>query len=171
MTHATRLRQRALAALGAACLALMAGPLAAHDFKLGPLLIDHPYATPSPTGAANGAAYLLGIRNTGDQPDRLVGASTPVARVVEIHRSAVDANQVMRMRAIDGIDVPPKAELQLRHDGEFHLMLIDLKRPLSEGDRFRMTLRFQNAGERDVTVWVQKPRGPASPHAATEHKH
>ncbi len=94
MIHATRLRQRALAALGAVCLALMAGPLAARDFKWSPLLI-----------------------------------------------------------------------------GDIHLMLIDLKRPLSEGDRFRLTLRFQSAGERDVTVWVQKPRGPASPHAATEHKH
>lgn len=131
-------------------------------------------ATPTQTGAVNGAAHLRSIRNTGDAPDRLIGASTPVARTVEIHRSFVDATQVMRMRAvdgIDGIDLPPKVELQLRHGGEVHLMLIDLNRPLTEGDRFLLTLRFQKAGEREVTVWVQKPRGSASPHAAAEHKH
>lgn len=171
MTRTAGLRHRAFALLVAACLAVLAGPLAAHDYRLGPLRIDHPYATPTPAGAVNGAAYLRSIRNNGDAPDRLVGASTPVARAVEIHRSVVDASQVMRMRAIDGIDLPPKVELQLRHGGEFHLMLIDLQRPLTEGDRFPLTLRFQKAGEREVTVWVQKPRGAVSPAGAAEHKH
>jgi copper(I)-binding protein len=161
-------RRRNLGGLAALWLAAAFGPVAAHDFKLGPLRIDHPYATPTPTGAANGAAYLRGIRNTGDQPDRLVGASTPVARVVEFHRSVMDAQNVMRMRAIDGIDLPSKAELQLRHGGEDHLMLIALKQPLKDGDRFPMTLRFEKAGEREVMVWVQTPRDAASTH---QHKH
>lgn len=141
---------------------------AAHDFKLGPLRIDHPYATPTPAGARTGAAYLRTLRNTGDQPDRLIGATTPAARTVEIHRSVVDAGNVMRMRVIDGIELPPKAELMLRHGGEYHLMLIDLKAPLKNGDRFAMTLRFQNAGEREVMVWVQQPRDAAG---GTDHKH
>ena len=55
----------------------MAVPTLAHDFKLGALRIDHPYATPTPPGATTGAAYVRGIRNTGEQPDRLVGARTP----------------------------------------------------------------------------------------------
>jgi copper(I)-binding protein len=157
-----------LAAVGLVAFALLGKPASAHDFRLGPLRIDHPYATPTPPGAANGAAYLRGIRNTGEQPDRLVGASTPVARSVEIHRSVIDAQNVMRMRAIDGIPLPPKAELQLRHGGEHHLMLIDLKQPLKDGDRFPMTLRFEKAGEREVMVWVQTPRGAAGAH---QHKH
>jgi copper(I)-binding protein len=157
-----------MAAALATALALALAPAHAHDFKLGPLRIDHPYATPTPAGAANGAAYLRGIRNTGDQPDRLVGASTPAARTVEIHRSVVDAQNVMRMRAIEGIDLPPKAELRLRHGGEHHLMLIGLKQPLKDGDRFPMTLRFEKAGEREVMVWVQTPRGAAGAHP---HRH
>lgn len=140
----------------------------AHDFKLGPLRIDHPYATPTPPGAANGAAYLRDIQNTGDQPDRLIGATTPVARTVEIHRSVIDAQNVMRMRAIDGLDLPAKTEVQMRHGGERHLMLIGLKEPLKDGDRFPMTFRFEKAGEREVMVWVQTPRGGASAH---QHKH
>jgi hypothetical protein len=153
---------------GLVALAAFSGPASAHDFKLGPLRIDHPYATPTPAGAANGAAYLRGIRNTGDQPDRLLGASTPAARTVEIHRSVVDAQNVMRMRAVDGLVLPPKAEVQLRHRGEHHLMLIDLKQPLKDGDRFPMTLRFEKAGECEVMVWVQTPRSGASTH---QHKH
>jgi copper(I)-binding protein len=149
-------------------LVVLCGPVAAHDFKLGPLRIDHPYATPTPAGAANGAAYLRGIRNTGDQTDRLVGASTPVARTVEIHRSVIDAQNVMRMRAIQGIELPPRLEVQLRHGGEHHLMLIGLKQPLKDGDRFPMTLHFERAGEREVMVWVQTPRGATGAH---QHKH
>jgi len=158
-------RSRALAAL--ACAAAL-GLAHAHDFKLGPLRIDHPYATPTAAGAANGAAYLRGIRNTGDQADRLIGATTPAARTVEIHRSAIDAQNVMRMRAVDGVDLPAKAEVQLRHGGEHHLMLIGLKQALKDGDRFPMTLRFEKAGEREVMVWVQTPRGAAGAH---QHKH
>jgi copper(I)-binding protein len=157
-------------AIAAALIALgsLAHPAIAHDFKLGPLRIDHPYATPTPPGASTGAAYLRGIRNTGEQGDRLIGASTPAARAVEIHRSVVDAQHVMRMRAIDGIDLPPKGEVRLRHGGEHHLMLIGLQQPLNNGDRFPMTLRFEKAGEREVTVWVQRPRDAAGAH---EHKH
>ena len=148
--------------------AALAGPALAHDFRLGPLRIDHPYATPTPPGASTGAAYLRGIRNTGEQADRLIGASTPAARAVEIHRSVIDAQNVMRMRAIDGIDLPPKGEVQLRHGGEHHLMLIGLQQPLNNGDRFPMTLRFEKAGEREVTVLVQQPRDAAGAH---QHKH
>lgn len=155
--------------VAAAAAGLMPAQMAAaHDFKLGTLRIDHPYATPTPAGAVNGAAYLRTLRNTGEQRDRLLGASTPAARAVEIHRSTVDAQGVMRMRAVDGIDLPPQAELRLRHGGEYHLMLIDLKAPLKNGDRFPLTLRFEKAGEREVMVWVQQPRDAAS---APEHRH
>jgi copper(I)-binding protein len=165
------LRQRILSGLVSSLLTALAslgGPATAHDFRLGPLRIDHPYATPTPAGAANGAAYLRGIRNTGDQADRLVSASTPVARTVEIHRSVIDAHNVMRMRAVDGIELPAKSEVRLRHGGEHHLMLIGLKQPLQDGDRFPMTLRFDKAGEREVMVWVQTPRNAAHAHP---HKH
>jgi copper(I)-binding protein len=164
-------RRRANALLAGVVCALglaAAVPVQAHDFRLGALRLDHPSATPTPAGATTGAAYLRGIRNTGDQPDRLVGAHTPVARAVEIHRHEVDERQVMRMREVDGLDVPARGELRLRHDGAHHLMLIDLKAPLKVGDRFPLTLRFEKAGEREVTVWVQQPRDAAAAHV---HRH
>ena len=47
-------------------------------------------------------------------------------------------------------------------------LLINLKVPLKEGDRFPVWLRFENSGEREVTVWVQRPKGASSDH---HHKH
>ncbi len=163
----TRLNLAALVAL-LAWLLSVSPPAQAHDYALGPLRIDHPYATPTPPGARTGAAYVRTIRNRSAQADRLVGASTPVAQSVEIHHSEIDANQVMRMRAVDGIAVPAGGELRLRHGGSHHLMLIGLKAPLKDGERFPLRLRFQHAGEREVTAWVQQPRrGPSTP----EHRH
>lgn len=150
-----------------AALLLAPAPAWAHDFKAGALVIDHPYATPTPAGARTGAVYFRTLKNTGREADRLLGARTPAAASVEIHRSTMDGD-VMRMRQIDALELPPGTELKVRHGGELHLMLIDLKAPLKEGDRFAIWLRFERAGEREVVVWVQQPRdGGAGP----AHKH
>ena len=82
----------------------------------------------------------------------------------------LDSTGVMRMRALDALDLPPGAEAKTRHGGEIHLMLHELKAPLAVGDRFPLTLRFERGGEREVKVWVQQPRdvGAADPH---QHHH
>ena len=152
--------------LGPAALALamaLALPLAhAHDVRAGDLRIDHPYATPTRPGLGTGAVYFRGIRNTGQEGDRLLSASTPAAARVEIHRMQMDG-EVMRMRAVPALVLPPGATVALRHgtaDGH-HLMLLDLKAPLKDGDRFPVRLNFERAGEHEVMVWVQTPREQA----------
>lgn len=160
--------RRHLVAAVAALLTGAALPAAAHDAKLGALRIDHPYALPSAPGASTGMAYLRSLGNTGDQPDRLVGASTPAARTVEIHHSMRDARNQLHLHAVDAVELPPRSTMQLRHGGEYHLVLVDLKAPLKTGDRFPLTLRFEKAGAREVTVWVQQPRDLAGPQA---HRH
>lgn len=147
-------RRRAVAAL------LLAPTLIwAHGERIGDIVIDHPYALPTPESARTGAVYFRTLTNTGRTDDRLLGARTPAAGSVEIQRSTLDGS-VMRLRAVDGLGLPAGAELKPRHGGDTHLMLIDLKRPLRNGDRFALVLRFERAGEREVTVWVQQPRAP-----------
>mgnify|MGYP001239168541 CR=1 FL=1 len=148
-------------------LALVIVPAAvmAHDFRVGDLRIDHPYATPSLPGSGTGAVYFRSIRNRGREPDRLLSASTPAAARVEIHRMRMDGD-VMRMRAVADLPLPARSDVRLRHgmtDGH-HLMLLDLKAPLKDGDRFPITLRFERAGEHTVQVWVQTPRRAGSSH-------
>jgi copper(I)-binding protein len=138
----------------------------AHDFKLGSIQIDHPYALPTPDAARTAALYFRALRNLGEQPDRLVAASTPLAQSVEFHSSRLDTHNVMRMRQIEAIELAPRGELHVRHGGTLHLMLIGLKAPLKDGERFPLRLRFEKAGQREVTVWVQQPRD-----AGGEHRH
>jgi copper(I)-binding protein len=156
----TRVRRIALLLIGACACALSAQ---AHDFSAGDLVIDHPYAPPTPTGSRTGAVYFRSITNSGHKMDRLMGGRSPVAASVEIHRSKMDGN-VMQMRAIPALDLPAGATLRLRHGGDLHVMLLDLKAPLKEGDRFPITLLFEHAGEQKVMVWVQQPKAAAAAH-------
>jgi periplasmic copper chaperone A len=145
--------------------AVLAWPSArAHGSRLGAIEIDHPYALPTAAGQTQGAAYLRRVRNHGDRADRLIAARTPFATAVELHRSQIDAQGVMRMRAEPALPLPAGADLRLRHGGEWHLMLSGLKAPLQEGQRFPLTLHFEHAGTVEVSVWVQRPRGMASAH-------
>lgn len=159
----SRRRLCAAAALAVATGVFSPGTLA-HGTRAGDLAIDHPYATPTPDGARTGAVYFRTLINRGQAADRLVGARTERAELVEFHRSVMEGN-VMRMRAVDGVDIPAGAELKLRHGGDIHLMLLGLKSPLRDGQRFSLWLRFERAGEHEVTVWVQTPKDmPAHRH-------
>jgi copper(I)-binding protein len=103
--------------------------------------------------AKNGAAYLA-VSNAGSEADRLLGARSGVAARVELHTHAND-NGVMRMRPLDGgIEVPAGGTAALAPGGD-HIMLMDLKAPLAEGDSFPLTLVFERAGEITVDVKVK----------------
>jgi copper(I)-binding protein len=143
---------------GLAATLLLSAAAFAHGSSIGDLKIGHPYATPSLAGTTRGVAYLASLENSGTQPDRLLRASTPAAARVELHDMTVDANGVMRMREIDAIAIPPNKAVRMRPGHGMHLMLIDLKQPLKEGDSFPMTLEFERAGKVEVSVVVQVPK-------------
>jgi hypothetical protein len=167
------MKRRTFSLVSLSLVSALAFPVAAHDFKAGDLRIDHPYATPSRPGMSTGSVYFRGIRNTGSAPDRLLSASTPVAESVEIHRMQMVSGaqgDVMQMRAVPALEIAPGATVVMKHgtpDGH-HLMLVGLKAPLKDGDRFPVTLTFEKAGTREVKVWVQTPRKLS---ADTLHKH
>ena len=158
-----QLLQRAVIPLLLPSIALVTPQFAqAHGVKLGELKLRHPHAYPTLPGMKTGAVYLVAIRNEGERADRLLAASTTVADRVELHQMQMDGD-VMRMRALPGIEIPARSTVSLRQgssDG-YHLMLFGLRRPLAAGDRFPLTLRFERAGEIQVEVWVEAPRTPA----------
>ena len=104
-------------------------------------------------GGANSAAYMT-IRNPGNQPDRLVKATSDVAKVVELH-TVEEQNGVMSMHPVEGIDVPANGEATLKPGG-FHVMLIALTRDLKVGDTVTVTLTFANAGDMTVQAKVRE---------------
>lgn len=146
--------------LGAAAL-LAALPAAAQEFRAGGLVIDRPWSRAA--GANATGAGFLSIRNTSATPDRLLSASSPVARRVELHTMSMDG-AVMRMRPVEDIPVPAGGAVQLAPGG-LHLMLIGLTQPLVQGGRAPLTLRFERAGEVQVELTVEAAGARAPQHA------
>jgi periplasmic copper chaperone A len=152
----------------AAALLLTAGiafPSYAHEYKLGDLRIGHPWARATPGHSPNGAAYLT-LSTEGAQSDRLTSVATPVAAKAELHTHLMEGN-VMKMRPVEAIEIAPGAPIVLQPGG-LHVMLMGLKAPLKEGDRFPLTLTFEHAGNIEVEVVVEKP-GAMEP-AHMDHK-
>ena len=113
-----------------------------------------PWARPSPGGGKMSAAYLT-LHNKGTAADQLLSASAPVAEAVELHTVVKDGD-VMRMRPVPAIEVAPGATTVLQPGG-YHIMLIGLKGPLKQGDRFPLELNFARAGRQQVEVTVGAP--------------
>ena len=132
----------------------------AHSQEKGDIEVRHPWSRATPPGAKVGVGYLE-IRNKGSQPDRLLSATTPVAKRVEMHVTE-HAGEVAKMRQLRVLEIPGRERLELRPGGA-HLMLVDLVQPLKKGERFSVTLRFERAGEVEVQFEVQE-LGSRKPH-------
>lgn len=134
--------------------ALAAGPLFAGDAgTLGDLRIERPWSRVTPPGTPVGVGYMT-IVNTADEPDRLVAAESPAAGRVQIHRSVNKDGQSSMVHQKDGVVVPPGGRIEFTPGG-YHLMLMQLKQPLKEGERVPVTLRFERAGRIEVALGVR----------------
>jgi len=125
----------------------------AYDYKVGALEIDHPWSRAVPKGATVAAGYVT-IKNTGNEPDRLISGSTPVAGKFEIHEMSMDKG-VMRMRPVQGgVVIKPGETLELKPQS-FHIMMTGLKQPIEKGKPFKGSLVFEKAGEVEVDFAVE----------------
>lgn len=143
------------AALFAVLLAFIATTTAsAHDYKLGALEIQHPWARATPKGAKVAGGYLK-IVNTGPTADRLIGGSAVIAGKFEIHEMRM-VNGVMQMRPLpNGLEIKPGETVELK-PGHHHVMFMDIKAPFEDGKRVKGTLVFEKAGKIDVEYAVEK---------------
>ncbi len=123
----------------------------AADFQLKSLDIKQPFARATPPGAKTTGVYMT-IENKGKEADRLVSGSSPTAGMVQIHEMKMDGG-TMQMREIDGLDLKPGATVELKPGG-YHVMLMDLKKPLKEGETVPLTLKFEKAGSIDIKAAV-----------------
>jgi periplasmic copper chaperone A len=138
-------------------LVLMAGltgsPARAEEVKAGDLVISQAWSRATPNGAKIGAGYLT-IENKGTTADKLVGVTGDVSARIEVHEMSM-SNGVMKMRAVDGgLTIDPGKTVKLAPGG-FHLMIMDMKSPLKQGDKLPLTLQFEKAGKVAVMLDVQ----------------
>jgi len=114
---------------------------------------------------ASGAFMTL----TAARGTRLVEARSPVAGVVEIHEMALE-NNVMRMRAIAGLDLPAGKPVELKPGG-YHVMLMALKGPLNTGEVVPITLVFEGPDKSRETLEVRAPVRPLTSGHGSMGKH
>lgn len=131
---------------------LAAGGALANDYDLKSLHISRPFTRATPPGGQVAGAFMS-IENRGKDADRLVGVSSPVAGLAQVHEMAM-AGGLMQMRAVQGIELKPGATVQLRPGG-YHIMLEALKQPLKQGDQIPLTLTFEKAGPIEIKVTVE----------------
>lgn len=113
------------------------------------------------------------MKLTAKSDSKLVEAKSPVAGLVEIHEMSMDKD-VMKMRQIPGLALPAGKTVELKPGG-YHVMLMDLKGQVKEGDAVPLTLVFEGKdGKResvDIKVVARPLSGMASKSAQSEHKH
>jgi copper(I)-binding protein len=137
----------------AACAAMIAAPVTAHEYKAGALTIGHPWARATPKGASIGAGYFT-VTNTGKTSDRLVGGSTDVASRFEVHEMTM-TNGIMKMRPLaNGLEIKPGQTVKLQPGG-YHVMFVKLKQPLVKGQHIDATLSFAKAGKVKIDFVVE----------------
>jgi periplasmic copper chaperone A len=142
--------------------AALASSVDAQEYKVGSLVIDHPWSRATPK-SANVAGGYVKITNTGSTPDRLVGGSADVAKKFEVHEMSMDGG-VMKMRELkDGLEIPAGKTVELK-PGSYHIMMVNLSHPLAAGEKVKGSLTFEKAGKVDVEFAVQAMGGMPAAH-------
>jgi periplasmic copper chaperone A len=139
---------------------------AGKSYKVGAITVETPWARATPGGAQVAGGFMR-IANSGKEPDRLVGGTLAAAGRFQVHEMSM-ADNVMRMRELDnGLAIRPGETVELKPGG-FHIMFLDLKQPLKEGQTVKGTLVFEKAGTVEVEYGV---RSIAARGGEAEHQH
>lgn len=133
----------------------------------GPISVTEPWSRATPGGTTVAAGYVK-LTNTTAEPDRLVGATFERAKSVEIHAMQND-DGVMKMRQMtEGVVLPPNVPVELKPGG-LHLMLMGLNAPLQAGETVSGTLKFEKAGEVNVSFTIAPLGAATAPSGGHEH--
>ena len=100
---------------------------------------------------------------------KLVGAASAAAGVVEVHEMSMD-NGVMKMRALPKLDLPAGKAVALRPGG-YHIMLMDLKKPMLKGETIPLTLKIEGKDKKVSTIEVKAEVRELTAPPIMEHKH
>jgi copper(I)-binding protein len=140
----------------AAALVLASGALHAQNVE-----VRDAWVRSTVPGQKGTGAFMTLIAKDGT---RLVGVSTPAAGVAEVHEMKLEGD-VMKMRALPGLDLPAGKAVELKPGG-YHLMLMDLKQPLAKGADVPVTLRFKDAKGVESKLELKLPAGTTAPGSA-----
>ncbi|MBP6343295.1 MAG: copper chaperone PCu(A)C [Candidatus Omnitrophica bacterium] len=129
------------------------------------VVVSNAWVRVLPPSQKNTAAYMT-IENKTDKEMILMSASADAAGEVQTHKME-HVDGMMKMEQVDGITVPAQGKVELKPHS-FHLMLLNLKTPITEGDTVPIVLTFNDSS----TVTVQAAaKGEAPDDEMTGHEH
>lgn len=131
--------------------------------------VDGAWARATVQGQRGSGAFMS---LTASEATRLVGVSSPVAGVAEVHEMKMEGD-VMKMRALPSLELPAGKKVEFKPGG-YHVMLMDLKAPLAKDSTIPLTLLFKDAKGVESKLELKLPVATAAPGAAgaaAEHKH
>jgi copper(I)-binding protein len=141
--------------IGAAAIVFAVAPATfAEETSVGDLRIQEVWARATAPGAPAGAAYMT-LSALGEEGDRLIRASSPIADLVNLHSTQLD-DGIMRMVGVPIIEVPAGGTTVLE-PGSFHVMMLGLQQQLVEGEQIPLSLEFEHAGLVEITVTIAGP--------------
>jgi len=117
------------------------------------LTVTNASSRTTPPGATLGVVYFT-LKNDTGKSDRLLKISSPIASKVQVHRTEIQ-DGMARMREVAVLHVDANQSVEFAPNG-MHVMLMGLKKPLVEGQKFQLDLLFEVAGPRKVQVVVRK---------------
>ena len=153
-------RPHALNWIACIALSLLACMSNADEYPVGNLRVLEPWSQELPPNAPTVAAYFI-IRNEGMNADRLLSVDSPIAKLAQLHRH-LNQDGMMSMQPVDSVEIAPGSQVTFAPMG-YHVMLLELqdRSALRDGQRFPLTLHFEQAGDITLNVAVHA-RPPAS---------
>ena len=136
----------------------------AQTVEIGALKISGAWTKAMLPGQPVGGGYLM-VENTGAEPDKLVSVSSSVSPDVQIHEMKMEGDVMKMRRLAEGLEIPAGGKVELKPGG-FHLMFMTVPEPFKEGGTVKVTLRFEKAGEVEVSLPVAAAdaKGPGQMH-------
>lgn len=135
----------------------------AAPITLGSIEITGPFTRATLPNAPVAGGFLT-LTNTGSEDDRLVSATSPIAKQTQIHEMAMEGD-VMKMRQlVDGLIIPAGQSVVLEPGG-YHMMFMGLSGPVAEGSLVPVTLTFEKAGE----ITIELPAAGTAADAPAGH--
>ena len=125
---------------------------------------DGAWARATVAGQQMGGAF---VTLTSDRDAQLIGASSPAAKPVELHTMKMEGEK-MTMSPVAAIQLPAHQAVALT--GPYHLMLMGLKQPLTEGSQVAITLTIKTASGALETLTLHAPVKSVA-HAPMSHSH
>lgn len=127
--------------------------------------VSDAWARATMPGQKVSAAYM---RIVASDDARLVGASSTAVPRVEVHEMKMDGD-VMRMREVKALDLP-KGKAVMLEPGGYHIMLMNLAKPIAAGERIPLTLVIESGGARQTVEVQAEARAPGGG-AMQHHRH